>query len=119
MSPARPTATTPAQQGWATPPPKELLPEPTTLDEAEAQLARSEQLLEQGIDDVRANARQLSEPTPAVCGSACQALRSMRRAVGGICRLAGDGSERCERARTTLARSEVRVQDAGCSCEGE
>jgi hypothetical protein len=119
MSPARPTATIPAQQGWAIPPPKEALPELTTLEQAESELTRSQQQLEQGIDEVRANARQLSEPTPAICLSACQALGSMRRAVGGICRLAGDGSERCERARSTLARSETRVLDAGCSCDPE
>lgn len=48
------------------------------------------------------------------CKAACQAFASLERAVEAICRLAGDPSERCERARRV--RQEKSAQVAACEC---
>lgn len=48
------------------------------------------------------------------CRAACQAFASLERAVEAICRLAGDPSERCERARRV--RDEKSAQVAACEC---
>ncbi len=51
-----------------------------------------------------------------VCASSCRALASMRRSVEVLCRLAGDGDERCTKARSTLSESEARVSSRACRC---
>ncbi len=48
------------------------------------------------------------------CASACRAIASMRRAGAAVCRLAGDDSDRCTKAKETLTDSEKRV--AACAC---
>jgi hypothetical protein len=50
------------------------------------------------------------------CQTACRAFQSLGRAAASICRLAGDGDERCEHARSVVARAERRV--AACGCPG-
>lgn len=58
------------------------------------------------------NRAELASP----CDKACRALLSMRRSTDAICRLSGDGSERCTRARQRVSRAEQRVKGAGCAC---
>ncbi len=48
------------------------------------------------------------------CSSPCRALASMRRAVTVLCRMTGDGDNRCLDAKRTLAESEGRISP--CSC---
>jgi hypothetical protein len=48
------------------------------------------------------------------CHSPCRAIGSMRRAVGALCRMAGDADGRCLDARRTLKESETRVAPCGC-----
>lgn len=61
-------------------------------------------------------------PTPASkpaspCQRACAALASMRRSAEGICRLAQEEPERCERAKASVDSAARRVGNAGCRCE--
>jgi hypothetical protein len=110
--------------------------EPTTIEEAQAQLDRAhEQLGGPALDAVHAlpagepptgtaapgptgptstseHAEADSRKNP--CAVACSAIASMRRAVEAICRMAGDGDARCAEARKTLAADDARV--AGCQC---
>lgn len=48
------------------------------------------------------------------CELACRAFTSLGRAAQAVCRLDGDGGERCGRARKVLSQAEARV--SGCSC---
>lgn len=48
------------------------------------------------------------------CVSPCRAIASMRRAVGALCRMTGDDDARCSDAKKTLAESEAKV--ATCAC---
>ncbi len=50
------------------------------------------------------------------CDLACRALKSMERSAQRICAIAGDSSERCQKARRTVARANERVREAGCQC---
>ena len=107
--------------------------EPTTVDEARAQIARAEAELRGGLEGAKkaestgTEERPKAEPrSPAPphedksltdapsCRTPCQALRSMRRAVDALCRMTGDADERCLEARKTLATSEVRAATCGC-----
>jgi hypothetical protein len=59
---------------------------------------------------------ELRSEAGSPCDIACRALASMRRSGEGICRLAGEGSERCARARERVVRAGERVAAAGCEC---
>jgi hypothetical protein len=48
------------------------------------------------------------------CDLACRAFASLGRAAGAVCRLAGDDSERCTRAKKLVDDGARRVQ--GCAC---
>lgn len=48
------------------------------------------------------------------CGKPCRALASMRRAVSALCRMTGDGDERCTSAQRTLKESEARASSCHC-----
>lgn len=50
-----------------------------------------------------------------VCARPCRALASMRRAVEALCRMTGDGDERCTEAKRTLSESARRA--SSCRCE--
>jgi hypothetical protein len=50
----------------------------------------------------------------AACGSSCNAIASMRRAVAALCRIAGNTDNRCVDAKQTLDASEQRVASCGC-----
>jgi hypothetical protein len=117
-------------------------PEPTTVEEAQAQIDRAKQELagsartttgagatspstgvtsEPPPADATGTAPSrhetkvsADEPGPSPCASPCRAIASMRRAVTAICRIAGDTDARCEGAKQTLVDSESRVKTCGC-----
>ena len=114
--------------------------EPATLEEAKAQLAEAKATLgvereaqprtapvapasgaaapagpTQAPQKSAASTTDAADERPAdACASACNAIRSMRRAVAAICRMAGDADMQCIDARHTLITSEQRVER--CSC---
>jgi hypothetical protein len=109
--------------------------EPTTLEEAEAQLAGAKSQLEAARPAMgpaptttatmpappTSTAEPVAptqEPTPnaggGACVTPCRAIASMRRAVGAICRLAGETDAKCTDARRVLGESEARVAQCGC-----
>ncbi|MBI3200507.1 MAG: hypothetical protein HYZ29_03120 [Myxococcales bacterium] len=51
----------------------------------------------------------------ARCPEACKAMSSLRRAAAAVCRLAGDATERCTRAKGIVKDAEARV--AACKCD--
>lgn len=54
------------------------------------------------------------------CDLACRALHSMERSAERICALAGESSERCQKAKRMVQQATQRVRDAGCQCtEGD
>jgi hypothetical protein len=55
--------------------------------------------------------------TESPCAHACRAFQSLHRAVAAVCRLAGDPSEECEKAREKETRVTARV--ASCGCAGQ
>ena len=110
-------------------------PEPSTLEEAQAQLARAHaQLGGAPTDALHADSggspggggaaaestpRSTAEPPAedarrSPCAVACSAIASMKRAVDAICRMAGEGDSRCVEARKTLADDDTKV--ARCAC---
>ncbi|HVJ19668.1 MAG TPA: hypothetical protein VM686_29810 [Polyangiaceae bacterium] len=64
-------------------------------------------------DAERAEAEKKSEAS-SNCDLACRAFSSLSRAAQAVCRLDGDGGERCSRARKVVADAEARV--SSCSC---
>jgi hypothetical protein len=115
---------------------------PTTLEEAEAALRRAEAELSNALGPLAFAQPPAAAPAPAPpaeasgsapreaeqraekadkkgrdqpnCDLACRAFSSLARAASAVCRLDGDGGERCGRARQTLSDAEARV--SGCSC---
>ena len=108
-----------------------------TLEEAEAALARARAELETAwVGQSRARGEgsraPAAAPAPArraadkeekaasgakpqpPCVHACRAFASLERAAAAVCRLAGDGNERCSRARQVVADSRARI--TVCSC---
>jgi hypothetical protein len=63
-------------------------------------------------DEPRWDRAELASP----CDKACRALLSMKRSADAICRISGDASERCTRARGRVSGAEQRVKTAGCAC---
>jgi len=110
--------------------------EPATIEEAEAALRRAQAELSSALGEPVAFAQPpppASQPAPAEaagardrsmeaekkadgpnCGLACRAFTSLSRAAQAVCRLDGDGGERCSRARQAVSDAEARV--ASCSC---
>jgi hypothetical protein len=110
--------------------------EPTTIEEAQAQLENARAELEPGTKKTESGSPTSSPVTPAPapalsssapagaadqsagpqpeCVTRCRAIASMRRAVAAICRMAGEEDARCTDARKVLQESEARV--ASCSC---
>jgi hypothetical protein len=86
-------------------------PEPRTLEEALARLEASALELE--------TLWRMRAGTPldaGMCLNVCASLASLRRAAAAVCRLAGDGDDRCRRATERLRDSERRAREAGCPC---
>lgn len=70
-----------------------------------------------GVQEVRRQIQRQSLPKAgASCETVCLSMASMRRAVEGVCRLAGEDDTRCTTNRTKLAESEKRIADANCKC---
>ncbi len=106
-------------------------PEPTTIEEARAQIERAEAELGGGAPATTAptvatespkaepgkkaeeRGENLSDASNA-CRTPCRAIASMRRAVDALCRMAGATDARCTDAKKTLASSEAHVARCGC-----
>lgn len=113
-------------------------PEPTTVEEAQKQIARAADELSARPVDLKAAekpeaTKSPSTPPPAAepapksrtedystdtmthrCESPCRALASMRRAVEALCRMTGEGDTKCVDARRTLADNVGKT--ASCKC---
>jgi hypothetical protein len=59
---------------------------------------------------------EIEQASGSRCDIACRAFHSMRRAANSLCEVAGDGDERCRRARERVNRASQRITDAGCRC---
>jgi hypothetical protein len=49
------------------------------------------------------------------CGNACRAFDSLDRAATAVCRLAGEATDRCSRAKRIRTESSQRVSACGCA----
>jgi hypothetical protein len=58
-----------------------------------------------------------SAPASGPCGTACDALASMRRSATYLCRLTGDGDPRCAQALERVRVASERVRATCGSCE--
>ncbi len=113
-------------------PDKEAAPEPSTVEEAQQQIAQaksdlavrpSEPAAATGAgaaadESPKTSSSKKAESdyggTSPTCQSPCRAIASMRRAVGALCRMTGDADARCTEAKRTLQESEMRVASCGC-----
>lgn len=103
---------------------KDQAPLPGTGSERElASLPEAEKALDQASEDLN---KLLGDKGPAGgasrlaagdarCPEACKAMSSLRRAAAAVCRLAGDATDRCTRAKGIVKGSEARL--AACKCE--
>ncbi|MCC6901554.1 MAG: hypothetical protein IT377_21465 [Polyangiaceae bacterium] len=92
-------------------------------DDNLASLPEAEKALDQAVTDLNklvggkaptGGAARLSAGD-ARCPEACKAMSSLRRAAAAVCRLAGDATDRCARAKGIVKDSEARV--AACKCD--
>ena len=83
----------------------------TTLSDAAADMAKAEKDLSEALDSSRA-----IPLTTDRCAIVCKALASMRVAAGHLCELTAD--DRCDDAKTRLARAESRAREACPVCTG-
>ena len=104
--------------------------EPSSIEEAQAQIADARSALggagkavaaESAPGDASMKTTEEKKPSADAakeskdsCQSPCRAIASMRRAVGALCRMAGDEDARCLDAKRTLKESETRVAPCGC-----
>jgi hypothetical protein len=101
-------------------PTTERVPEPQTVQEAQAQIDRARADLERGSEVVVQGRTpgQPVEPTEPqradTCAQPCNAIASMRRAVTALCRMTGEDDDRCRDARMTLRSSEAKL--GACAC---
>jgi hypothetical protein len=96
--------------------------EPDTLADANALLTRANERL-----DILFGRRKKSEAAAGAgsrlstgssdCLEACKAFASLRRAADAICRIAGETTRRCKKARAAVDENAERV--AVCGCEEE
>jgi len=122
----------------AAPSSAEPVREPTTIEEAESQIAAANRELGGDTGSSESSAAPSTPPAArpeerpslsaeaptstssggdaarSACDTPCRALRSMRVAVAALCRMTGDADGRCDGARKKLAASEARA--SGCSC---
>jgi len=95
-----------------------LTPEPKTLAEAEAELERARaDFGKLTLQDKGGGGKTGAAPLAAGdsrCPEACKAMSSLRRAAKAVCRLAGDDSTRCKRAKDIVGESEGRI--TACKC---
>jgi hypothetical protein len=104
---------------------------PRTIAEAQDQIARARAALDSGAPGSSSGETSSSRPSttspsppeprrpadaPAdPCLSSCRALDSMRRAVEALCRMTGDGDDRCVDAKKTLSDSTSRLSTCRCA----
>jgi hypothetical protein len=124
-----------AEKAGAPAPVVTAAPEPSTVEEAQAQLARAHEQLGGAPSDAlhadtsggpgtggaadEATPRSSEQPfagdtRKSPCAVVCNAIASMKRAVDAICRMAGEADPRCLEARKTLADDDAKV--ARCTC---
>ena len=139
------SATTLAACGGGTPAARapesatEAVVEPTSVEEAQVQIARARALLDRQAADppvdteVTPPLKTPRAPGPAPdrqpagaakastngseearCSSPCRALASMRRAVIALCRMTSEADARCVDAKRTLTESEGRITPCTC-----
>lgn len=107
-------------------------PEPTTIEQAEDDIARARaELAGAPSGAAAADSREVpsATSTPAkpeskrteeagksaeACQSPCRAIASMRRAVTALCRMTGAEDTRCTDAKRTLSDSESKIAPCGC-----
>jgi hypothetical protein len=96
--------------------PQKRKAEDLSLPEAEKALDEAATTLNQllGSKGAAGDATRLSAGDPR-CPEACKAMGSLRRAAAAVCRLAGDATERCSRAKTIVKDSQLRL--AACKCD--
>ena len=102
-------------------------PPPDTLEQAEAELERARAELELATGSPPAADRaarksggapaKAAKPATASCNNLCRSFSSLKRAASAVCRLAGDPSARCSRAKTLVDENERRI--ASCRCGAE
>lgn len=61
-----------------------------------------------------APASKAGPDTQQDCREVCRAYGGLKRAADAVCRLAGDGSERCGRAKKLVSENRLRVTPCGC-----
>jgi hypothetical protein len=88
-----------------------------TLDGAGEVLSRSLDRLNELLGkptrkESTAATRQSTDSTG--CLEVCKAFSSLERAADAICRLAGDDTRRCKKAREVVAENEPRISACGC-----
>lgn len=107
--------------------------EPSSIEEAQEQIARARTDLSAGESGKKATEADKDSaappPSPGAgvreehsrvapadsCSQSCRALSSMRRAVSALCRMTGEEDARCSEAKKTLGESESRVARCHCS----
>ena len=91
--------------------------EPATVEEAERAIADAKDRLSgnrSAADVAKGPSEPMSGSAARECQTPCNAIASMKRAVGALCRLTGDDDTRCRDARQTLKDSEARA--SACVC---
>jgi hypothetical protein len=93
-----------------------------SLADADALLTRSVELIDELLGKRQKRERSAGAPArlsagTSGCGDACKAFASLERAADAVCRLAGEDTHRCRKAREIVAKNERRV--AVCSCADE
>lgn len=94
--------------------PRDLLDStPTTLEQAERQLAAATEELERLYGGALAKAQPLAAGDTR-CQEACRAFASLERASDAICRLTDDEHQRCVRAKRLVGEHEKRLRRCDC-----
>jgi hypothetical protein len=81
------------------------LPRPSPDDETSTKVPKP-----QSADGAKGTSQRESP-----CAHACRAFHSLHRAVDAVCRLAGDPSEECQKAREKESQNTPRVASCGCA----
>jgi hypothetical protein len=116
---AQPTPA-PASEGRALDAPKSALEEraePSTLAEAEAELALAERELESALAPGASSRAEKKGGGDGAspCERTCRAFASLSRAAAAVCRLEQPNGERCTRANDALGRARARVSSCACA----
>ncbi len=93
-----------------------------SLEDADALLGSSRQLLDGLFGKEKKRQRAADGPSALTadaddCATACKAFASLRRAADAICRIAGEETARCGKAREVVAMAEEQIAACACSIE--